>query len=248
MVPGNTYHFRVFTCNEGSVPTNFAAATQATAAGLLSGIKSICPTGCDYTSIGNACNDIRSKGVDGALILELMSTYAPSVETYPLVFGNLLTNSSNTITLRAHSGVSSPIRFFSTASSTFVFNNTNYLSIDGLLGGSGRPETIQIGNNSSNGSAVQFINGATNNNISNCRITGNAVSIGSGIIGFLGTNTTEGNNYNSISNCSIKDTLGQAIYCVYSLGNTNVPNLYNSIFNNYIYNYYNSSNPSYGVF
>ena len=247
LVPGNTYYFRVFACNEGSLPSNYAQGNISTAAGLLSGTKTICPTLCDYTSIGNACNDIRNKGVNGALILELMPSYSSSIETYPLVFGNLLTNTSNTITIRPHTTVTNPIIFTSNASSTFTFSQTNYLSIDGQVNGQGPGEFIQIYNSNSVGSAVNFINSSSFNNISYCRMLGRSQAINAGVISFLGSSFSEGNNQNSIFNNTIKDSINTPIYGIYSGGNTNAPNLFNSIYNNNIYNYHNGSNPSYGI-
>lgn len=248
LIPGNRYYFRVFACNEGSLPINYSQGNTITASGLLSGVKTICPSLCDYTSIGNACNDIRSKGVDGSLILELMNSYSPGVESYPLVFGNLHTNNSNTITLRPNAAVINPIIFTSNSSSTFSFNETNFLTIDGQRGGSGLAEYIQIHNANSSGSAVSFIHASCNNTISNCRILGSTQSNNSGVINFLGSSFATGNNYNSIFNNSIKDSINTPMNGIFSGGNINAPNLYNSIYNNNIYNYHNASNPSYGIF
>ena len=248
LVPGNRYYFRVYACNEGSLPVNYTQGNVTTAAGLLSGVKQICPSLCDYTSIGAACNDIRAKGVDGSLVLELMNTYSPSVESYPLIFGNLLSNNTNTITIKPHSAVVNPIIFTSNATSTFAFNQTNYLTIDGQKNGQTASEFIQIFNSNSSGSAISFINGSSNNTITNCRILGTTQSNNSGVISFLGSSMTTGNNYNSIFNNSIKDSINTPMNCIYSGGNTNAPNLYNSIYNNNIYNYHNASNPSYGIF
>ncbi|MCG9879378.1 MAG: fibronectin type III domain-containing protein [Bacteroidia bacterium] len=247
LVPGNTYYFRVYACNEGSLPNNYAQGNTNTAAGLLSGTKTICPTLCDYTSIGNACNDIRSKGIDGSLILELMPSYLPSVETYPLAFGNLLTTSSNTVTIRPNAAVTNPIIFTSNAGSTFLLNQTNYLSIDGRLGGTGAAEFIQINNTNSVGAAINFINNSSNNTVTHCRLTGRSQSTSSGVVNFLTSTFSEGNNYNTIVNNSIKDSINNPIYGIYSGGSANSPNLYNSVYDNNIYNYYNNSNPSYGI-
>ncbi len=245
---GSTYYFRVFACNEGSASTNYVSGSQATLAGLLSGIKTICPSGCDYTSIGNANTDVRSKGINGSLILELDATYSPSVETYPLNFGNLLTNGTNTIILRPRNNVTSMINFISIVSPTFDLNTTDYLTIDGKKGGTGTEGFINISNFSSSGTALRFLNDATNNTITDCRISGASTSVNSGVITFASTNATEGNSNNSILNSIIKDTISNPIYAIYSSGNTNYPNLNNTIYGNAIFDYYNSSNPTYGIY
>lgn len=246
LLPGNIYYFRVFACNEGSVPTLFTADSQATDAGLLSGIKTICPLGCDYTSIGNACADIRLKGVSGSLILELDATYSPAVESYPLNFGNLYTSAVNTVTLRPRANVVNPIRFVSVASPTFDLNTTDYLTIDGKPYG-GTEGLLHISNLSSSGTAIRFINDATHNTLTDCRISGASSSLTSGVLTFAGTTGTEGNSNNFIMSCNIKDTLGNPMFGVYSAGNASYPNVYNTLYGNNIYDYYNGSNTSYGI-
>jgi hypothetical protein len=247
LLPGNIYYFRVFSCNEGSVPTNFVADSQATDAGLLTGVKTICPTGCDYTSIGNATNDIRLKGVSGSLALELDATYNPTVETYPLNFGNLYTSSMNNVTIRPRANVVTPIRFISITSPTFDFNTTDYLTIDGkILGGTNG--LIHVSNLSSSGTAIRFINDAVSNTLTDCRISGASTSLTSGVITFGSTTGTEGNSNNFIMSCLIKDTISNPIYAVYSAGNSNYPNVYNTLYGNNIYDYFNGSNATYGVF
>ncbi|MDP1727935.1 MAG: fibronectin type III domain-containing protein [Bacteroidota bacterium] len=245
---GSTYYFRVFACNEGSASTNYVSGSQTTLAGLLSGVKTICPSGCDYTSIGNANTDIRSKGINGSLILELDATYSPSVETYPLNFGNLLTNGSNNITLKPRSNVTNVINFISVVSPTFDFNTTNYLTIDGSKGGLGTQSYINISNFSSSGTAIRFQNGANYNTVSNCRISGASTSINTGVITFASTTGTNGNSNNTFLNCVIKDTISNPIYAIYSSGNANYPNLNNTIYGNTIFDYFNSSNPTYGIY
>jgi hypothetical protein len=247
LIPGKTYYFKIYACNEGSAPTNFAYGSQGTLSGLLSGVKTICPTGCDYTSIGLGCNDIRTKGIDGNLIFELTNTYNSNVENYPLSFGDLLTSAANTLTIRPAANVTQPIIFTSAGINTLEFNGTNFLTIEGKKGGSGTAEFIQISNLASSGSAINFINGSGFNTINNCRIAGKSLSATSGVINFLGTNKTVGNNNNSIYYCSIKDTSGTPIYGIYSSGNATYGNLFNTLYGNKFSNFYNNSNATYGI-
>jgi hypothetical protein len=247
LLPGNIYYFRVFACNEGSVPINFVADSQATDAGLLTGVKTICPTGCDYTSIGSATNDIRLKGVSGNLALELDATYSPTVETYPLNFGDLYSSSMNNVTIRPRVNVVTPIKFISITSPTFDFNTTDYLTIDGKILG-GTKSLIHVSNLSSSGTAIRFINGAVSNTLTDCRVNGASTSLTSGVVTFASTTGTEGNSNNFIMSCIIKDTINTPIYAIYSAGNSNYPNIYNTLYGNNIYDYYNGSNATYGVF
>lgn len=247
LIPGKTYFFKIYACNEGSAPTSYVTGSQSTLSGLLTGVKTICPSGCDYTAIGVGCNDIRLKGIDGNLIFELTNTYDPAYENYPLSFGNLLTSTANTLTIRPAANVSTPIIFSSNTINTFEFNGTNYLTLEGKKGGTGAAEFIQISNSTSIGSAINFINGSGFNTINNCRISGKSVSGTSGVINFLGTNNTEGNNNNSIYYCTIKDTAGTPIYGIYSAGNTTYGNNFNTLYGNKISNFFNGSNLCYGI-
>ncbi len=246
--PSSYYYFKIYANNEGSLPNNFAYGFTSTSAGLLFGIKTICPWGCDYTSIGNANADIRYKGVYGSLILEFDSSYRANVETYPIDFGNLNTSASNTVTFRPSSNVVSLINFVSATNITFDLNTTDYLTIDGKAGGYGSENLIQISNTNTIGTAIRYINDATNNTIFNCRISGASSSINSGVISFMGTSGSNGNSNNFIFYSSIKDTVNLPIYAIYSNGNVAAPNLYNAIYGNDIFNYYSNSNPSYGIY
>ncbi|MFI5221523.1 MAG: T9SS type A sorting domain-containing protein, partial [Bacteroidia bacterium] len=245
---GTTYYFRVMPGNEGSVPANYVSGSQATPVGTLTGNKTICPSGCNYTSIAAAATDIRTYGVIGSLILELDSSYSPSVETFPFNFGNLLTNASCSVTLRPRSNVTSVINFISIPFPTFDFNATKYLTIDGRKGGTGTISYINIGNFNGSGAAIRFQNGAINNSITYCRLSGASTSINSGVVLFGSTTNTTGNSNNTISYCTIKDTISNPIYSIYSSGNVNYPNLNNTVLNNNIYDYYNGSNITYGIY
>lgn len=247
LLPGTTYYFQVFSGNEGSASSNFIKGAQTTLSGQLTGIKTICPTGCDYTTVGNAVIDIRSKGINGQLILELQNSYNANVEIYPLVFGDLLTNGTNAVTLRPASNVSVPVVFSSAAGITFDLNTTDYLTIDGKPGGTGASGYIQIANLNSNGAAVRFINDATYNTITDCRLLANTTSTISGILIFSNTSGALGNSYNNLYTCLLKDTAGTPVNGIYCSGLTASPNVFNTIYGNLFANIFNGANTTYGI-
>lgn len=246
--PSSYYYFKIYANNEGSLPNNFAYGFTSTSAGLLSGIKTICPSGCDYTSVANANIDIRNKGVSGSLILEFDSSYRANVETYPIDFGNLNTSAINTVTFRPNSNVVSLINFVSSAGITFDLNTTDYLTIDGKAGGYGSENLIQISNTNSVGSAIRFLNDATNNTLFNCKISGASTATNAGVISFMGSSGSMGNSNNFIFYCIIKDTVNLPIYSIYSNGSASAPNLFNSVYGNDLLNYFSSANTSYGIY
>ena len=247
LTPGVTYYYRLFVCNEGSLPTSFVAGTQATLSGLLSGVKTVCPTGCDYPAITNALTDIRNLGVNGNFILELDATYDPTLETFPLGFGNLQTTAANTVTIRPRNNVTSPVVFTGFGTSTFDLNNTRFLTIDGRRGGSGSGGFLQITNLTGSGTAVSFTNNSSNNTFRDCIITGATSSLTSGVIVFGSSTAGAGNNSNTIINCIIKDSIATPIQCIYSAGSAAFPNQNNIIQSNRIINFYNGSNANFGV-
>ncbi|MFN5544310.1 MAG: beta strand repeat-containing protein, partial [Bacteroidota bacterium] len=247
LIPGVTYYYRLFVCNEGSLPTSFVAGSQATLSGLLSGVKTVCPTGCDYPTITNALTNIRNLGVSGNFILEMDSTYDPSLETYPLSYGNLQTTAANNVTIRPRGNVSIPIVFTGFGASTFDLNNTRFLTIDGRRAGAGSGGFIQITNLTGSGTAVSFTNNSSDNTFRDCIITGATSSTTSGVIVFGNSSAVSGNNGNTIINCTIKDSIATPIQCIYSSGNASFPNQSNIIQNNRIINYYNGSNSNFGI-
>jgi hypothetical protein len=247
LIPGNTYYFRVFAGNEGSIATNFLSGSQATVSGVMSGTRTICPTGCNFTSIGNALTTVRNQGVSGNFILELDSTYSASVETYPLSFSNLFTTSANTVTIRPRSNVSNPIVFTGFGTSTFDLNNVQFLTIDGRKGGTGSGGFIIVTNLNGSGAAVRYSNNASNNTITHCNISGATSSSTSAVIVFGTSTGVSGNSNNIVSNCIIKDSLVTPIQSILSNGTTAFPNLNNQILNNSISNYFNGSNNTIGL-
>ena len=72
-------------------------------AGVLSGTYAVGPGG-DYASIGAALSAIQTNGLSGPMVLELEASYVSTAETFPLVFTNLGTTATNTLTLRPQVG------------------------------------------------------------------------------------------------------------------------------------------------
>jgi len=103
-------------------------------------------------------------------------------------------------------------------------------------------------------STIRFINGATNNTITNCSIKGSStVSIDGGTIFFASDLiTANGNDNNTISNCDIGPSGANlplaAIYGNGSSGTTQIGNNGITITNNNIFDYFNATSNSWGVY
>lgn len=225
----------------------FLASAQAAP---LSGTKTV-GSGGDYATVGGAISSIQAEGLSGPLVLELMSSYLGTTETYPLVFTNLGTSATNTVTLRpAADATALTLSSATTSAATVDLNGAKYLTIDGRPGGAGTVSQLSIANTSTSGVALRFINDATNNTVTFASLSGANTSATSGVVVFSTTTGTTGNDNNILNRCDIRDGAGTPANGVYSLGTTTSTTLYNSsnsILDCNIFNFYSSSVDSAGV-
>ncbi len=146
---------------------------------------------------------VNSNGLNGNVTVNITSDIAES--------GNISLNQwsgSFTITILPSNGTLKTLSG-NVASPLININGADNLTIDGRFNGSGR--FLRIVNFNTGGSTIRFINDATYNTITYCIVDGMKVSPSSGIIDFSttqGTSGFNGNDYNTISFCSIKDASG----------------------------------------
>jgi autotransporter-associated beta strand protein len=178
------------------------------------------------------------------VILELQSNYVSggweAAETYPLDFTRMPTSATVTLTIRPKSDVLSVFTLDGSSTTTLVlFDGTNYVTFDGRLGGAGTASYLTIENTSTatGGSAIKFVNDATNNTIKYCTLKSNFTSSTWGVVWFSTSTGSTGNDDNSITYCTIDGTAGAtasptsgvAQNGIYSLGTTGLTNSGNSI-------------------
>ena len=218
-----------------------------------SGVYYVGPTG-TWSTITLALSELNNCMTDD-VILEIQSTYTDASETYPLDFSHLPTTSSITLTIRPKSDVASTLTFDESSITTLLlFDNTDYVTIDGRPGGVGSNQYITIENTStaSGGSTIKFINDATNNTIKYCTLKSNFTSSTWGVVWFSTTTATTGNDNNTITYCVIDGTAGAtasptsgvAQNGIYSLGTTAKTNSGNSITYNEFKDIYIDANGS----
>ncbi|WP_207494473.1 T9SS type A sorting domain-containing protein [Aridibaculum aurantiacum] len=188
-------------------------------------------TGGNYTTLTSAFTALRTTGVGGPVILELLPGYVSTGETFPINPGNIpCVNASRTITVRPQAGANN-LSINSSMNIAFSFANTRYVKIDGRAGGTG---TTQLNiNSSSNLGSLMFNNGAQYDTVRHVNITG-VGSATAGIISFT-TTTSISNSFNAVQNCIITSNNGQN--CIYALGSTGNKNTSNTISNCDIRNY-----------
>lgn len=213
--PSTTYYWRIYSLTEGGISTPLESS-QITNNGTYTGGTKTIGAGGDYATLQAAFNDINTQGLTGAVLLELQGSYNPALETYPINPGSLPGSSaSNSVTVRPASGVTN-IVFSNDTLQTFRLDVTKYLTIDGRPGGTGITSELMIqnvgsgtdtsGNFNTDGNAILFINGASNNTIKYCTIKGiNPNNLQGGVIAFSNEGGITGNDKNIIDNCTIRD-------------------------------------------
>ncbi|MCS7000874.1 MAG: fibronectin type III domain-containing protein, partial [Candidatus Kapabacteria bacterium] len=252
LTPSTTYYWRVYAVNEGRASSPLSG-TQATPAGMLSGVRQIPTT--NYPNIKAAIDSLYLYGVAGTLTFEFLSSYTSTSEPgFPLVFNGAIpgASSTNTVTFRPASGVTNVRIVADVATVLLDLNGASWVTFDGRPGGSGTVQGITIANLNTNASigTVRLYNGASNNTFRYCRILGASQNSASGIITLGAVSTTTGNRRNTFDFCNIGDTLSTSppFRAVQTTGgSTTILSDSNAITNCNIYNYFNASTAHQGI-
>jgi hypothetical protein len=218
----------------------FFASAQA-----ISGTKTV-GTGGDYATLTLAFGAASANGVNGPLVLELLSNYDANAEVFPITASSIPGASlSNMITVRPHGSVLVPLLIASNnATATIDLNGAKYITIDGRSGGSGAGNFLAVENTSTTGAAFRFINDACFNTLKYIETKGVTTSATSGVVLFSTSNATRGNDSNTIANCDIHEGLTLPTNGVFSLGsitNSTINNSENKITDCNIFNCWNTN-------
>ncbi len=116
-------------------------------------------------------------------------------------------------------------------------DGTDRVTIDGASGGSGM--YLRFRNLNTSNPTFTFLNGATNNTITNSIIEGATTSSSNGVIFFSTSTASTGNSNNAITNDSIRNTLSGLVPAnlIYSSSTTGLFNSNNTITNNHLVNF-----------
>ena len=214
----------------------------------LNGTYEVGATG-QWTSLTSAIADLQYCMSDD-VILELQSTYDATGETFPINFTGLPTSASVTLTVRPKTGVTEIITSSSTTG-TILLDGADYIYFNGSPvspNTMSNANNLTISNTSTTGYVFKFINDATWNKVEYCNIRGVNASATNGSIWFsTGAASGTGNEYNQINYCEIYDGGSKPTNAIYALGDATVNNNI-TINRNYIYNFFNASANSSGVF
>jgi hypothetical protein len=143
-------------------------------------------------------------------LIEILAPYNASSETLPIIFNNRAGSSpERTITIRPAAGnTGESIVASLSGNSTIVFDNCEYVILDGRPGGTGTEPDLTIENTFTTGTAtytIHFRNGASNNTMRYC-IPKNYTMTTAGprnIYFGLSPSNVNGNSYNLIDNCNV---------------------------------------------
>lgn len=155
-----------------------------------------------FLTITDAVNNLSKRGVSGAVIFELVDESYPS-ETYPLLINSVAgTSSSNTVTIRPASGVTTTISGASANGPIFRIVNSNYITIDGSNNGTNSRD-LSIENTSTSTPQVVLIGSLgttpiTNVTIKNCNIK-NGSTTSSAVVVSDGTTAGNAGYFNNIT-------------------------------------------------
>lgn len=252
LTPSTTYYWRIYAMSEGKASAALSG-TQATTGPLLCGTRQIPST--NYPNIKAAIDSVYRLGLACSVVFELLSSYSSSSEpAFPLVFNGPIpaASSTNTLTFRPASGVSSVVIGANSATTVLDFNGASWVIFDGRPGGTGTVQALTIANVNTGASAgtIRLSNGATNNTFQYCRILGATTGTATGTIHFGTPGISVGNRKNTIANCNIGDTLTttQPAIAIYASGTTTILSDSNTISNCNIYNYFAANTSHYGIF
>lgn len=184
----------------------------------LGGTKTVGPTG-DYSRLTDALSAISASGLNSSLILELQTSYTSSSEQFPLKIDpfNCL-GSSNTILIRPATGATGLTISKSNATAVVSFNQGDYVTIDGRPGSTGTTSQLTISNKGTSGPAILFTAGASYNCVKYVTIEGGQSGVSHGTVEFT-TYSTTANNYDTITNCTIQNYIGNnQANAIYSSG------------------------------
>jgi len=193
----------------------------------LSGSYSI-GVGQTYGTVKAFFDDINLNGIDGNVTGNIMSDVT---ETATATLNVVLYGAGGpyTITLQPSGGswkVEGNI-----GGALLDFNDADNVTIDGV------GKTLKIRNQNTGGPAIQFRNSATYNTVKNCVVEGATSSTSSGVI-LLGSSTTTGNSFNTITNNDIRDrsdATGRPANGIYQLSTPAANNV--TITNNNVFNF-----------
>lgn len=239
---GTTYNLEIGSSNpNGSNDENQLNDNYATSINLsLVGTYTIGGASPNYANLVSAIADLTTKGMCGAVVLELRDGTYNGAVTIPEITG---LSATNTLTIRPELGAANVVITSNDANATLTLDAANYVTIDGRSGGQGTNSALDIDNSNNDASTVYLVNGARHNIIQHCHLRNYCWEMSKGVVtlgddSWAAAVSSGGNSHNTIQYNHIRESVSGGTYqAIVSQAPTANPNTHNTIVHNSIYNY-----------
>lgn len=262
---GTNYDFYVYAYNSTScVGPAYRTAAPLTASQATGSCASLSSTiqidpaggvvfGSSYQTITDALNDLSGCPITQPTTIELQSNYVSTGETFPITLGVISGASAvNTLTIRPAAGASNlSISGAPTGLPILDINGGSWWRVDGRPGGVGTTQQLTVMNTDNTtigSSAIRLINGAQNNVVTYVKARSANIGVAGGSINISSGTLTNGNSNNTISFCDVYNSTGGIPNVGIGAVGLNTANNNNSILNNNIYDFFNPTGNSYGIY
>src|SRR5579885_947238 len=227
--------------------SSFSDSTRGEPSSLaqpLSGTKTVCASGCDYTSLtgaapGGVFADINANGLSGNLVVSIAGDLTESGTNALNQWTETPAGSNFTVTIQPDSATLRTISG-SVACGIIRLSGANRVTFDGRFNGAGR--FLLFRNTINTGATFTLVNDASNDTIRSCFIEGRESSTSAGVV-FFSTGATTGNDNDTIADNQIRDlsnTTGVPVNLIFSGGSSpSVANSNNTVSNNEMFNFTN---------
>jgi nitrous oxidase accessory protein NosD len=172
-----------------AVPANDSIVTQVVVIGQpMHGTYDIGGGANHYANFTLAVDDIRLRGMDGAVTFDVYGTTYAEAISIPEIPG---ASPTNTVSFLEHTALDEPVVItYGSGSGTVQINGSDYITFDGI-------DIVATGSNTR---ALSILGGADYNVVKNCNITGAAVSGSSNYGAYV---SGGGNDYNKLQNVTV---------------------------------------------
>ncbi|MFN8257805.1 MAG: putative Ig domain-containing protein [Bacteroidales bacterium] len=204
----------------------------------------------NYLNLTSVSRELRTRGITGNLVLEILNDYDATTETIPVLFDKIIYLSTNTgVTIMPSAGLQS-VSLSMTGNADnealVIFDNVKNFKFDGRPGGIGNSCLAITNTRSLNpGPVFEFRNGAQFDTLSYLTLKSNIQSLTGGVIVIGKTNKSYGNSNNVIEYCNIT---GNPRCGIYSLGTPGFQNTNNKINSCYIYDFFSPTEDADGIY
>ncbi|CAN5578055.1 hypothetical protein BH10BAC5_BH10BAC5_20140 [soil metagenome] len=190
-----------------------------------------------YATITAAIDDVNLRGIGASDCRLILDDISYNSESFPITITSAaqLPTANSKLIIIPNSGTAATIIGSSNVTALFNLDGVKYVTFDGLNSGG---SSLFLRNTT--GAVFRFVNGGSNNTITNCTLEANMTNSLRGVVWFTTSSGATGNNSNTISNNTIRDrsdASGTPANLIYSGGTAGKLNASNTISGNNLFNF-----------